>query len=374
MTSDRSQQKSDLPGTEPVPNGHAMPEVAAPDLAWLPSDHDAVEGEDETAPDPWRTDIADKEASAENADDALDALKGGQIMGAGDADSSSETVLPKTRGQRNLFKNDDIGVQTTLLGKAIGIPPAEDSESGPPTKAISPNDIPDQDWPDEENLDNEVDDGLEAFDLDESPDEESEDDFDIVEFDEDAQQTLWEPQEEERTLRRARGKAAAIVKLLVVSNASERDDALEYLTKLFWKRRHKKTFLAIQKRAEGADFSVLKRIVDWLSSTRIGYTPKRDSTLTRDVAHLAYLKRNDYPPEHMIPSEWFDEWLQLPHDNPSHHSFSVCVEEKLLHQEAELLDQGLRLWAYDEEYAEPSDRFTCDHRVPDHDMMNNYAL
>ena len=388
MTSDRSQQKTDLPGTEPVANGHAMPEIAAPDLNWLPSDHQDVEDEDEATPDPWHVDIGKKEPHHKSADDTPDTLNGAQITDTFGGNSRSETMLPESGGQRNLFPKDDLGVQTGLFGNTEEKPPdqdmehvpskarlklfnaldewlpendadsiGDDSESGDPindnTLAISPTDISDPDWPGEESFDNEVDDGMEAFGLDEGP----EDGFDIGEFDEDAQQTPWEPEKEDRTLRRAREKAAAIAILLDIRNTRERDNAVSYLTELFAQMTHSATFQAIKRTAEGMDFDTLKSMVEvrrvWMQRTdwwlgryepvfKISPLRHGDLALTWSTTRRVCLARKDHPPETMIDDEWLDEWLRLPKGAPGYLSFPSYIEEKVHYRNCELLNKGLQ--------------------------------
>ena len=157
--------------------------------------------------------------------------------------------------------------------------------------------------------------------------------------------------------------------------AREKEDALKYLTQFFKKRPHQNTFWAIEKRAKGVDLDSLKRIVTRLRF-RKPLTPERDPVLTSDVVLLVCLERKDYPAEHMILGEWFDEWLQLPDDIINYHSFSAYIEEKILNREAELLDEGLRIWAYDEEYAEPCDRFDWHRSVSDSEteLQNNLRI
>ena len=311
MTSDRSQQKSDLPGTEPVSNGHAMPEVAAPDLSWLPSDHYDV------------VDIAEKE--------------------------------PPTKTRPKLFNALD---ESPPENDADPIGDAPETHFPTRDNALSDaTDIPDRDWPGEESFDNVADNGFGTFDLDESPSEEVEYDFDIGEFDEDAQQTLGEPQEDDQVLRRAGKRAAAVAILLDIRNTRERDNAVSYLTELFAQMTHSATFQAIERAAEGIDFDTLKSMVEvrrvWMQRTdwwlgrygtmsEISPLSRGDLCFTWVTARLVCLARKDYSPETMIDDEWLDEWFRLPNGTPGYLSFPAYIAEKVRYRDCELLNRGLQ--------------------------------
>ena len=228
-------------------------------------------------------------------------------------------------------------------------------------------DILDQDWLNDERAAETFGDGFEEFTVDNQASEESEDDFDIVEFDTDAQQTLWEiePEAESQSLLRARMKAAAITNLLEFRSISARDDAILYLTEHFIQMPHSATFRAIQRVSEGIDLETLKAMIElrqiWMRRTdwwRLGlYPPRRSLAFTWDIVRLVCLVRKDYPPELMIDEEWLKQWLQLPNNDPTYTSFSQYIEEKMLSSDVELLDEGLTFWEQSDGYAEIGDHF-----------------
>ncbi len=355
---------------------HVIPEVAAPDSSWLLSDHHDTEVEDEVAADPWNINIADKEKSNGTTDDTSDASNHTQTADTTSGNLQFGTILPGLGGQINLFSSDDIGLQMGLF---------PDAEKWPPDDPI---DATDQDWLHGEFLDETVDtvnDGFEGFVLDESPDEKFEDDFDIVEFDEGAQQPPWEiePEEEAQELRRAREKAATIALLLDFRNTRERDNAISYLEELFGQMTHSATFRAIERVAEGIDLDTLKAMVEvrriWMRRTDwwwgILYEPgifrRGNLAFTWATTRLVCLARRDHPPESMIDEEWFDEWLRLPYGAPNYSSFASYIEEKILSHDAELLNEGLRHYERGDGYVETGDGFDWYRRIPDPEAVKS---
>ena len=414
MPSDRSQDKVDsrkllrLSGKEKQPSdAHAIPEVTTSDLNWLPADHHGAEIEDEAVADPWDINIEGEEAPGETTDDAsITATEsiGTQIDIFPDVEEKTpkndthatsakvrlklfnaldaldewpperevESISPKVR--LKLFNAlDDWSLEQDIESNDFRQlhPAKEDGSSGEQL------DILDQDWLNDERVVETVDDGFEEFAFDEQSNEKSEDEFDIGEFDSDAQQTPWEiePEVEDQSLRRARAKAAAITNLLDFRSIQERDNTLLYLTELFIQMPYSATFRAIQRVAEEIDLDTLKAMVElrqiWMRRTDwwwLGlYAPRRSVAFTWNTARLVCLTRKDYPPELMIDEEWLTQWQQLPHSDPAYFSFALYIEEKMLSHETELLDEGLKHSERDDGYIETGDDFDWYRRVPQYD-------
>lgn len=384
-----------------------MPEVSAPDLSWLPSDHHGAEVADEIVADPWDVHISDKNDPLTGTD--------GQPSNHDVAPVPAKVGLKLFNALNEWPPEDDADAVSNSrplkLFNALDAWPEEDDAEAiddnvepfhPESNDRSPEDSTDifePDWSHEEILDEAVDEGFDGFAVDAH--EDLADDSYIPEFDENAQQTPWEidPKEGDQKLRRARAKAAQVANLLDFRSLRERDGIIAYLTELFQQRTHSATFRAIERVAEGIGFDTLKAMVAlrrwWLRFDEL-CPPRRSLALTWDTARLVCLARKDYPPEAMIDDHWLDEWLQLPPPErgderkemidddwlrlpdqySNYSSFRSYIEHRLLRREAELLEQGLRDWERDDGCVEMGDDYNWHRRLPDDDatMRGNFRI
>lgn len=208
----------------------------------------------------------------------------------------------------------------------------------------------------------------------------------MLEYDEFARQSPWtlESEGEGQATRRARAKAAEITGLLDLSSLYERDVALRCLTELFEYLHYPVTFRAIQNVAlEGLDFETLQAMIMlryvWMERPdlwvgRYGWqrevSPLRQgaSAFSWALARRVCLTRWNHHPETMIDDEWLDEWLRLPPGAPGYLSFPAYIDVKVDTPNAELLDDGLRLEARGNGYADLGDDFAWYRRVPDREQ------
>jgi hypothetical protein len=186
-------------------------------------------------------------------------------------------------------------------------------------------------------------------------------------YDPDAHQAPWtEPKpSDEKSLRRAREKAASIASILEVTSRREQEDLFDWLTELFSRQKHPTTFQAIKGIAlQGITADLLHRVVAlrdcWMErrewwpgryerSREVRPLRRNSGELTWAVALRVCRTRADYAPEDMIDEDWFDEWLNLApeipsdaRDIPGYYRFAAYVDAKVSGREPELLNYGLR--------------------------------
>jgi hypothetical protein len=180
----------------------------------------------------------------------------------------------------------------------------------------------------------------------------------LFDFDESAQQPLWESLDEDEIAKtRPREKAAAIASLVDVTSRQEQDQLLAWLTELFTHLKHPATFAALKRAAErGLTFDLLKAMAllrqcwvdhpEWWVERR-GYGCEIRA-LTHGAAALTWVlaravceARSDFPPEAMIDGDWLDEWYTLPAGAAGYYSFPEFVAVKVSSLNAEFLDSAL---------------------------------
>lgn len=178
-------------------------------------------------------------------------------------------------------------------------------------------------------------------------------------YDPDAHQTPWAQPEpgDEKSLRRARAKAAAVTSMIEVTRRLEQEELLDFLTQLFFERGHSATFRAIQRiAAEGATSDLLRAVIAlrdyWMERRewwvgRYGWSREVRSLhwgsggLGWAAAARVCRSRLDYVPEDMIDESWFDEWLNLPPGTPGYLLFAAYVDAKVTDPASEQLHDGL---------------------------------
>jgi len=236
----------------------------------------------------------------------------------------------------------------------------------------------DKDWDDEET---DWTNGFEAFGV--APDRytQTDGDFGLYDYDEEAQQRLWDlgPDEDEAAIRRARAKAAAITSLLEIESVTERNAALHFLTELFEHLRHPSTYRAVQNlAADGLDFETLQAVVAlrrvWMQRTdwwlyryrgEVCFLRHGAAACTWILAHRVCVARWQFSPETMVDEEWLDEWLTLPAGAPGYFRFSEFIAEKVDALDAETLHTGLLLKERSDSPSDLSDDYDWHRRVPD---------
>jgi hypothetical protein len=185
-------------------------------------------------------------------------------------------------------------------------------------------------------------------------------DFDLYDFDEDAQQPVWQPEPEEAAteIRRAREKAAAIVALLDMPKRGQQTTVLEWLTEFFEHLFHPATYRAISTAAqEGLTPELLHDMIElrrvWMQRPewwvgRWGYRfevqtlRNGESALTWLLARQICRARSDYASDAMIDDDWLEEWHELSPRELGFMSFPSYIAIKIQTVEAETLDSGLR--------------------------------
>ena len=381
------------------------PPISIPDSCWEASDHHGGEVEDGVVFDPWDPESTTgsdeniglkKEKSAENGLSTLNASKsvlaeGGVRDSVPKEMSSSESDEP----QDILASEDKTGTERASTVDDILPIGSEDKEDGnaldKATEAmvcadVEPMELADnggqllnQDWLDDDLLYETGDDGSEYSDSGDSINEDSDIFFDdILEFDEDAQQTPWEIEPEEgQSIRRARDKAADIVSLLYPTSRDDQEIALTYLTDLFEHPdySHPSTFQAIKRIAsDRLDFETLKEMVElrsiwrqrtdwWKGRYPWRYNVRRifngATALSWIAAHRVCLVRKDLPPEMMIDDDWLNEWLGLSQESLGYKSFPYYIDVKIQNFDAELLEYGLSQWQQCEKDIDVFERHTA---------------
>jgi hypothetical protein len=182
------------------------------------------------------------------------------------------------------------------------------------------------------------------------------------EYDADAHQLPWSETEAsdalyEDSVRRARGKAAAIASLVEMTSRRAQTELLDWLTEFFLERGHSATFRAIQRiAAEGVTSDLLRAVVAlrecWLErrewwvgrynfSREVRSLRRGSGGLGWAVAARVCRSRLDYAPEDMIDESWFDEWLDLSPGTPGYLLFAAYVDAKVSDSASELLHDGL---------------------------------
>jgi hypothetical protein len=201
--------------------------------------------------------------------------------------------------------------------------------------------------------------GFEAFDIEQDVRSTLDEDLGLYDYDEDAQQTLWdlEPADDGKAIRNARAKAATITGLLTITTISERDAALRFLTELFEHLRHPSTYRALERlAADGLDFETLQSMVAlrrvwmdrrewWVYRYRgeIRFLRHGGAALTWRLAHCVCAAQWRFTPETMINEDWFDEWLTLSAGAAGYLSFPAFIAEKVSATDSETLYTGLVL-------------------------------
>ena len=218
-------------------------------------------------------------------------------------------------------------------------------------------------------------------------------------YDADAHQAPWtEPEPgDEKSLRRARAKAAAITSVVEVTRRQEQDKLLDWLTELFLQLQHPATFRAIERiAAEGATWDLLQAVValrhcwmersEWWvgrygSSREVRPLRQGSARLGWTVAARVCRSRADYAPEDMIDERWFDEWLILPppdtpKERPGYFLFAAYVDSKVTDPDSQLLYEGLVLKHESDFKAETGEERGWWRRLPryDEDIRFGFTL
>ena len=193
---------------------------------------------------------------------------------------------------------------------------------------------------------------------------------DYFEYDPDARQLPWGEAHagdavHNDAIRRAREKAAS-------DCLNHRGDELpgtgkscwNWLTELFLRLKHPTTFQAIKGIVlQGITADLLQRVValrDYWMERREWWPGRYERSremrplrrgsggLTWAVASRVCRTRADYAPEDMIDEDWFDEWLNLPHDilaerrgDRAYYRFAAYVDAKVSGADPDLLEYGL---------------------------------
>lgn len=182
-------------------------------------------------------------------------------------------------------------------------------------------------------------------------------DVDLPNFDENAQQPLWDNLlKTDSNLQRAKRKASIISDMLTVKNSQEQNAAVNYLTEIFRKQSHQATFHAIIRIAmKEIPFTELKTIIElrnawaerpdwWLHrhDGKILRIPRGQNALTWKLADQICQVQWQFPPENMIEESWLEEWLHIEPEMEGYWSFPAFIKEKTKHKDAEILYEGLQ--------------------------------
>lgn len=180
----------------------------------------------------------------------------------------------------------------------------------------------------------------------------------LFDFDESAQQPLWElPDDEEIAKARPREKAAAIASLVDITSRQEETHLLAWLTELFTHLKYPATYAALKRAAErGLTFDTLKAMAllrqcwmdhpEWWVRRRgfrheVRALPHGPASLTWVLARAVCEARSEFPPDAMIDGDWLDEWYTLPVGAAGYYSFPEFVAQKVSSLDAEFLDSAL---------------------------------
>lgn len=183
----------------------------------------------------------------------------------------------------------------------------------------------------------------------------------ISEFDPDAHRLWWTDRrgaqaQENRRLRRARQRAAALAGLLDWRSTRERENAMPALVDLFLEYQHSTTFQALRALAErGLDFPTLMTMAElrrawqqrpewWHCRHHGNIVPLKNGRLALHwrLAQRICDARCDYDPEAMIDDDWFDEWQSLEPGSPGYLGFLQYIADKVGSELTEALHEGLR--------------------------------